>query len=357
MVRAAGVELRSRSLWDETLPTPDAALDHVTGPRGQPLLTLTRRYTRDGGEATITVAEDLSALESAIRDFQWRYAAATLLLLVALLLLQRLVLQRALRPLEDTRDELRRLQRGEITNLGERGPDEIVPLVQAFNETLQGMQRRTARSQKVAGNLAHALKAPLAVLRQLGEHPELAARPALRQALDTELERLEHAMQRELRRARTIGHAAPGRHVDLAEVVAELVTTLGRLYAERGLAIESTLRGPLPVAVDRQDLFELCGNLLDNACKWARQQIRISARSASGSVLLVIEDDGPGVADDAHASLGRRGQRLDESVPGHGLGLAIVGDILDEYCGELRLERGTDLGGLRVSASLPLQSG
>jgi signal transduction histidine kinase len=306
---------------------------------------------------TITVAEDLSALETALRDFQWRYTAATLLLLTALLVLQRLVLRRALRPLEGTRDELARLQRGEITTLSTNGPDEIVPLVQAFNAALQGMQRRTERSQKAAGNLAHALKAPLAVLRQLGEHPDLAAHPAVREALGSELERLEHSVQRELRRARTVGHAAPGRHVDLAEVIDELVTTLARLYADRGLAIESTLHGPLVVAVDRQDLFEVCGNLLDNACKWAQGRIRITAETTPDAVQLIIEDDGPGVADDAHAALVRRGHRLDESVPGHGLGLAIVADILAEYAGVLRLERGSDLGGLRVSASLPAQSG
>ena len=357
VVRVAGAELRSRSLWDETLAEPGGSLTHVDGPRDQPLLVLTARYSKQDHPVIITVAEELTALEEAIRDFQWRYAGANLLLLVALLALQQLVLRRSLRPLDATRDELCRLERGEIAALGERGPDEIVPLVRAFNTALGHLQRRAVRSQKAAGNLAHALKAPLAVLGQLREHPELIDRPQLRETLDRELGRLDHAVQRELHRARTVGHAAPGRRVDLAEVLDELVATLSQLHRARGLTFETDLRDPLPVAVDRHDLFELCGNLLDNACKWARRNVRVVARADSGTVRLAIEDDGPGVSPEALEALGERGQRLDEHVPGHGLGLAIVNDILDDYGGEMRLDRAPELGGLRVTVSLPAPVG
>ena len=357
VVHADGAELRSRSLWDEVLAEPETPLAHVTGPRAQPLLALSKKYTKGGREVRITVAEELTALEAAIDAFQWRYAAVNLLLLAALLGLQLLVLRRSLRPLDATRDELRRLLAGEMETLGERGPDEILPLIQAFNDALRGLQRRTERSQKAAGNLAHALKAPLAVLGQLREHPGFAGQPELRATLDRELERLDHAVQRELQRARTVGHAAPGQRVDLAEVIRELVAGLDRLYGERHLEIETDLVGPLPVAMDRHDLFELCGNLLDNACKWSRARVRIGAEVAAGQLRLVVEDDGPGVSAQERAELGKRGQRLDERVPGHGLGLAIVGDILTDYGGELRLEGAPQLGGLRAVAILPIQGG
>ncbi len=357
LLRVGDSELRSRSLWDEAFAVPEAALAHVAGPRGQPLLVLTTRYTKGDRAVTITVAEELGALEAAIRDFQWRYAAATLLLLAALLAVQQLVLRRALRPLDATREALRRLQHGEVATLDARGPDEIVPLVRAFNEVLAVLQRRTERSQKSAGNLAHALKGPLAVLGQLREHPDLAAHPELRGALDRELERLDHAVQRELRRARSVGHAAPGQRVDLAEVVDELVTTLQRLHDARDLRFDVGLHGPLPVRVDRHDLFELCGNLLDNACKWGRHRVRVTAHATPDRVRLVIEDDGPGVADAALAGLTGRGQRFDEQVPGHGLGLAIVADLLADYGGTLEIDRAPELGGLRVAVTLPTRDG
>ena len=357
VVRVADTELRSRSLWDETLSVPATPLTHVTGPREQPLLALTTRYNKGEQTVDVTVAEELTALETAIRDFQWRYGLVNLLLLIALLAVQQLALRHALRPLDATREELRRLQHGEVTTLSTRAPREIVPLIAAINAALGSLQRRTERSQKAAGNLAHALKGPLAVLGQLREHPDLAESPALRTTMDRELERLDHAVQRELRRARTVGHAAPGQRVDLSDVVGELVATLEQLYGDRGLHFETGAWGPLQVAVDGHDLFELCGNLLDNACKWAARRVRITARSAPGRVHLSIEDDGPGVADAALADLAKRGQRLDEHVPGHGLGLAIVADILADYDGQMELDRAPELGGLRVSVSLPAPGG
>lgn len=353
VVRVDGVELRSRSLWDARLAEPATPLAHVTGPQGEPLLALTGHYTKRDRAVSITVAEELTALEASLAAFQWRYALATVLLLLALLAVQQLVLHRALRPLDATRAELARLQHGEVTALQERGPDELVPLVRAFNAALAAMQRRTERSRKAAGNLAHALKAPLAVLGQLRDHPDLRDRAALRGTLDGELDRLGHTVERELRRARTVGYAPPGTRVDLAEVLGELVTTLGRLHRERGLELTLEAHGPLPVALDRHDLFEVCGNLLDNACKWARGRITVSVAPGTETTVLAIEDDGPGVADSEIENLVRRGQRLDESVPGHGLGLAIVADILAEYGGTLTLGRAADLGGLRAEVTLP----
>ena len=358
VVRADAGELRSRSLWDETLAEPATALAHVRGPRDQPLLAYTGHYTKQEQPVSITVAEELTSLEAAIRAFQWRYAAANGLLLLALLGLLQLVLRRALRPLAATRDDLRRLEHGAIETLDEaRGPAEIAPLLRAFNATVAAMHRRTARAQKAVGNLAHALKAPLTVLGQLREHPDLRDHDALRTALGQQVERLQHAVDHELRRARTVGFAPPGGRVDLATVVAELAATLDQLHRDRALALEVAVPGPLPVAVDRQDLFELCGNLLDNACKWAAHRVRVGVAVAPTTLTLAIEDDGPGVAAAQLEGLRRRGQRLDETVAGHGLGLAIAADIAAQYGGALAFDRAPGLGGLRVRVTLPAAAG
>ncbi|HEY5719595.1 MAG TPA: sensor histidine kinase [Gammaproteobacteria bacterium] len=353
VVRVAGRELRSRSLWDQTLPPLADGSAHLAGPRGQPLLAFSATYRRQEQPLQISVAEDLTSLESALDAFQWRYAGANALLLLALLALQQLVLRRALRPLEATRAELRRLELGEVTTLAGHGPAEIAPLVTAFNGVAGALQRRTERSQKALGNLAHALKGPLAVLAQLEHAPALRDQAELRATLAAEVERLRASIERELRRARVVGYAAPGQAVDLGATVADLQQTLARLYHERGLRFDVALPPAAAVAVDRHDLYELLGNLLDNACKWAVGAIRVRAEQGSGQLQLSIEDDGPGVPAERLGELQRRGQRLDEAVAGHGLGLAIAGDIVARYGGALEFGRAEGLGGLRASITLP----
>jgi len=353
VVRGAATELRSRSLWDATLDVTEAPLARISDPRGEPLLAFTAHYTKRQQPLTITVAEELTALEAAIRTFQWRYAGLTALLLAALLGLQQLVLRRALRPLDVTRDELQRLGRGEITALGERGPREIAPLVTAFNDVVGSLRRRTERSQKALGNLAHALKAPLAVLGQLDGDPELSDRREVRETLATQIERLRFTVDRELRRARTVGFAVPGQSVDLGGTLDELISTLRQLYRERGLHFESLVADGLTVAIDRQDLLELFGNLLDNASKWADSRVTVGAEITTDGVCLTVDDDGPGVAVERRSDLLRRGQRLDEAVEGHGLGLAIANDTAALYGGRLTLGD-SPLGGLRVTVTLPM---
>lgn len=357
-IAAGRHELLSRSLWDENLRVGEArlgesALLKIQGPQRQRLLVHARGYRKQGHALTIAVAEDLSPVEDDIRAFQWRYALVSLIALLSLLLIQYMVVRTGLRPLEQVRGELQRLERGEVQELTGAMPAEIAPLITQINRLLQTLGQRLKRSRNALGNLAHALKTPLTLLSQLAGRPELQAYPEVRNALRTQVQTLQAISERELKRARLAGGGALGQRVTLAPEVDALAHTLRSIYHSKELEIESRISTGAVFHGDREDFMELLGNLLDNACKWARGRVRTTIEM--GVALMVrIEDDGPGCAPEQLAQLTRRGVRADESITGHGLGLAIVQDIVDQYQGHVRFGRSAELGGFMVEILLPV---
>lgn len=362
-------QLRSRSLWDTdfTLPAASAELARLIGPRGQPLLVLTRRYRLQDQAVTVSVAEELTALEDEIARFGRRYAVVSLGAFIVLIVLQTAVVRFGLRGVQQLRDELDRLEHGELVHLSEKDvPTEVQPLVQTLNRLLEALRSRLERSRAALGNLAHALKTPLTLLADLATHETLRRLPQIRRRLATQTETMRRHIERELARARLAGSGTPGQWFDAAKDIPALLATLAALYRERHLVFERSLVGPDHWPAEREDMLELLGNLLDNACKWARCRVRLAVRGPvstgttrgsvprNGALVITVEDDGPGVPKDARAHLAaQRGQRLDEVSPGHGLGLAIVRDIVRSYGGQLDFER-SPLGGLRVAVRLPL---
>lgn len=362
-VEAPGQVLRSRSLWDEDLDVPPArpgetALRHAAGPQHQSLLVLARGYEVAGRAITVAVTEDLGPLERELRRFRIAYAVVSAIALAVLLLVQGGIVELTLRPLRRARADLARLERGEIDALDDRVPGELVPLVRELNRLLAVLRARLARSRQALGNLAHALKTPLTLLTDLADHPAVRAAPEVREKLAAQTAALGRLVERELSRARLAGPAAGTRSIDLATEVPALVEALESIHRERALAIETVLPGHTRLALDREDLLELLGNLLDNACKWARGRVRLEIERVTGpatkaeTLRLTVEDDGPGLPEADTAAALARGARLDESVPGHGLGLAIVRDIVESYGGTLALDR-SPLGGLRARVELP----
>ncbi|BAU46808.1 histidine kinase [Sulfurifustis variabilis] len=365
-VGAPGQVLRSRSLWDEDLAVPapapgETVLRRAAGPQDQSLLVLARGYEIDGRVITVAVTEDLGPLERELARFRVAYAVISAVALAVLLLVQGGIVELTLRPLRRTREDVGRLERGEIDALDDRVPGELVPLVRELNRLLAALRARLVRSRQALGNMAHALKTPLTLLTDLADHPAVRASPEARQTLTAQTAALGRLVERELSYARLAGPGAGTRSVDLATELPALVGVLRLLHRERTLDIETVLPERTRLAVDREDLLELLGNLLDNACKWAASRVRIEvgrdhAASAVGrgkaALRITVEDDGPGLPEvEATAAL-ERGTRLDESVPGHGLGLAIVRGIVESYAGALTLDR-SPLGGLRVRVELP----
>ncbi len=353
-----GRRLRSPSLWDSDFAAAPLApgaqrREYRPGPADQRLLLLAAGYRKQGRAVSIVVAEDIAPLLADVALFRWAFAALALLLIGAGALFQFALVRSTFRRLDRVRDELRRLARGELDSLPDEAAIELRPLVAEINRLLALLGQRVARSRRALGDLAHALKGPLNLQLQLLRGAALADRPAAREQLLRQARRIEALMARELRRAQLAGAATPGRHFDAARELPDLLDSVSRLHAARALNFDRDIALAAPLALDREDMLELLGNLLDNAAKWAAGQVCCRAWLEGGTAHFSVEDDGPGCASGDLASLTRRGLRLDERIDGHGLGLSIAADIAALYGAELRFDRSPQLGGLRAQASFP----
>jgi signal transduction histidine kinase len=345
---------RSRSLWDRDLEQPpsEGLQDGLgDGPRGQHLLVYRADYQRLGLRFSISVAQDYTPILQSFRRLQWFGLGLGGAALLLILLAQRYTVRTALRPLERVRAQIAQLQQGRRSELDSRVPEELEPLVGQINHLLTHTEDTLRRSRNALGNLGHALKTPLAVLVSLSEREDLRSQPELQVTLREQLAQIQQRLERELGRARLAGEALPGAHFDCAAELPGLFSTLGMIH-NHGLELEWQADPGLCLPWDREDLLELLGNLLDNACKWADAQVRLSLATEADGYRLCIDDDGPGIAAERRDEVMGRGTRLDEQVAGHGLGLGIVRDMVDAWGGALSLED-SPLGGLRVAIRLP----
>lgn len=334
----------SRSLWDAdfNLPKPGGAqalITRQTGPDGQFLLVHSRQYQKDGQSFSIAIARDITPLRKNLLQYQLANAGFSALFLLALVLIQRWIVVNTLKPLSTAQAALARLQQGEIAQLEFKGPDEIKPLVDELNRLLIAIDQRLKRSREGMGNLAHALKTRLARLSQLSGETDQSGFSAEVQALTQEVARL---IDRETARVRVVGDLRPGQRVNLHEILSALVNSCKALYRDK--AIQFTLQVPDNTRLlgDREDFFELFGNLIDNASKWANSQVSISLQGNT----LIVADDGPGCPSENLDALTQRGFRADENTPGSGLGLAIAQDIASTYGATLEFRNGNT--GLQV---------
>ncbi|NER58811.1 sensor histidine kinase [Pseudomonas sp. MAFF212428] len=349
-----GGSWRSRSLWDMDMPRPQAPGLHAgleLGPAGQQLLVLRADYRRLGQAISISVAQDYTPVRDGFRRMQQIGLGLGLVALLLVLILQRITVTRSLRPLERTREQIAQLQQGKRSQLDSQVPTELEPLVAQINHLLAHTEDSLRRSRNALGNLGHALKTPLAVLISLASSERLKDLPQVREQLREQLEQIKQRLSRELNRARLAGDALPGAHFDCAVELPGLLSTLAMIHGQH-LNIHHQIPVRLSLPWDREDLLELLGNLLDNACKWADSEVCLSIEQLPHAYRLHVDDDGPGIPHASRAGVLERGARLDEQVDGHGLGLGIVRDIIEAWGGQLALLE-SPLGGLRVSIELP----
>ncbi len=385
------VQLASRSLWDRILepPRPARALlekggDTVepglrlAGPGGQELRGLERVVRFETGpEHRYLVAGDASEIDAALAPFRRTLAIALALLGLGLFGAVAAQVWFGLHPLGRLRRALARVRRGEARRIDGPYPGEIAPLVAEANSLLDHGEDMVMRARTHLGNLAHALKTPLSVLALAAEDDRSPLGDTVRREAFAMRARIDH----HLARARAAGSTGGfGQTAETGPILNGLVQALGRMFRDRGLAIrldpgedpgeapprreigagtgkagaEAMHSGPPPAfRGDAQDLEEMLGNLLENACKWAASEVRVSAGAgAGGRLCVIIEDDGPGLDPAERARALARGERLDETVPGSGLGLAIVAEIAALYDGALKLET-SPLGGLKAILDLP----
>ncbi|MEN8640622.1 sensor histidine kinase [Pseudomonas sichuanensis] len=345
---------RSRSLWDLDMPKPaKPGLDdgHELGPEGQQLLAYRGDYRRLGQDISISVAQDYSPVREGFRRMQQIGLGMGLVALLLVLVLQRITVTRSLRPLERARQQIAQLQQGQRSQLDAQVPSELQPLVDQINHLLNHTEDSLRRSRNALGNLGHALKTPLAVLLSLAASERLQALPEVRAQMREQLQQIQQRLARELNRARLAGDALPGAQFDCDAELPGLLATLAMIHGE-GLLLERDVPPGLLLPWDREDLLELLGNLLDNACKWADSEVRVGMAATAEGYQLWVDDDGPGIPESQRLQVLERGSRLDEQVDGHGLGLGIVRDIVDAWGGRIAL-LDSPQGGLRVSIELP----
>jgi signal transduction histidine kinase len=231
-------------------------------------------------------------------------------------------------------------------------PSEVQPLVDDLNVLLEQRDQAVGRAVAKAGDLAHGLKTPLAVLAHEADRAAAAGQPDLADAVREQVDRMRRQVDYHLAHARAaaVGRGA-GERTSVRDSAEGLVRALARLHAERGVAIDLRIDPVVAVRVPRPDLDEMFGNLLDNACRWARSRVTVEASAGEG-VSIAIDDDGPGIEPALREAVLQRGVRADESGQGHGLGLAIVRDLAEAYGGSIALSRSA-AGGLRAVLRLP----
>ncbi|VVO07797.1 Adaptive-response sensory-kinase SasA [Pseudomonas fluorescens] len=349
---------RSRSLWDQELPQlPQAGLQGnlQLGPEGQQLLILRSDYKRFGQAISISVAQDYTPVRESFRLMRQVGLVLGMAALLLILLLQRVTVRRALRPLETAREQIAQLQQGQRSQLDTQVPVELEPLVAQINHLLAHTEDSLKRSRNALGNLGHALKTPLAVLLSVASSEQLKDQPQLAKLLREQLQQVQQRLNRELNRARLAGETLPGALFDCDSELPGLLATLNMIHGEH-LDLSYHVRPGLQLPWDREDLLELLGNLLDNACKWADAEVRVSIDEAPHSFQLRVEDDGPGIPEAQRSQVFSRGTRLDEQTDGHGLGLGIVRDIVEVWGGTMQLHE-SEFGGLKVLIELPRRQG
>lgn len=364
--RADGVHaiVRSRSLWDAELRVPPRVAARLKaqpgkpvaydarGPLGEPLRAVASQAQLPGREAPVVfvAAEDRTPVDRDIRNFIAATAAAFMLLgagLVAAVVVQVRV---GLRPLFALRREVASVRRGQAERLERTYPSELTPLADELNALMAHNQEVVERQRTHVGNLAHALKTPLSVMVA-----ESAQRPGpLAEVVGRQAELMRQQVDHHLRRARAAARSqSSGERTTVAEVLDELARTLARIHQDRGVRVDWDADDELCFQGERQDLLEIAGNAMENACKWCRG--RVSARAfpiGPTRLRLVIEDDGEGLPPERRDEVVRRGARLDENAPGSGLGLSIIDELARAYGGALTLGD-SQMGGLLAQIDLP----
>jgi signal transduction histidine kinase len=295
-------------------------------------------------------AEDRASVDRAVEAFAGAIAGSLALLgagLVAAVIIQVRV---GLQPLFALSREVADIRIGKGDHIAGRYPRELEPLASELNALMAQTQEVVERQRTHVGNLAHALKTPLSViLTEARQQPGPLADVVVRQA-----ESMGEHVDHHLRRARAAARSpSPGERTLVAPVLEELARTLERIFQDKVSEIEWTAPEDLSFQGERQDMLEIAGNLLENACKWCRSFVRVSAAPRDGRrMTLVVEDDGPGLAAEQREAVLKRGARLDEATPGSGLGLSIVDELVRAYGGTTSL-LASPLGGLKLVIELP----
>jgi len=299
---------------------------------------------------TFSVAEDLQPFEQQLRAYRknlWGWLGITALLL---LIAQSFTLSWGLRPLRRLADEVSRLEHGELQQIAGDYPAEVKGVTDNLNTLLTHERARQKRYRDALADLAHSLKTPLALVR--GALNQSKPEPELAHTLHEQVERMDRIVGYHLQRAAASGRSGMVAPQPVLTTVERVTRALSKVYAEKAIEMQIDIEPALRFRGDEADLLEMLGNVLDNACKWCRGRLRVSAKLSDTRLSLCVEDDGPGIAAADAQRVQERGVRADQSVPGQGIGLAVTRDIVEAYDGEIVIGS-SSLGGAAVTLVLP----
>jgi len=264
------------------------------------------------------------------------------------------LLRRGLAPFDELRGHLAAVRDGTERQIAGEYPQEIQPLVSDLNALLEHREQAVGRALAKAGDLAHGLKTPLAVLTQIAARADAEGQTELADAVAHEVARMRRHVDYHLAQARAAASGATlGARCAVAESAEAIARTLRQIAPDRGVQIEIHAPADHFVRVEREDLDEMIGNLLDNACRYARSRARLATSVDAGRILITVDDDGPGLPEAKWTDVLRSGVRADDAAAGSGLGLAIVRDLAEVYGGSIALDRSPE-GGLRARLWLPM---
>ena len=355
--------LKSPSLVSESLAlpkagSPDAQMQgaYIAGPEGEQLRVVAQDIIfpslDDPQTYTFAVAGDAGEIDESVWSFTTMLIAAFSALGVALLVAAFIQVRYGLRPLGDIRARLAAIRSGDAEMLEGQLPAEIQPLQKELNSLIRANQQIIERARTHVGNLAHALKTPLSVITNEARGRE----DPFAHKVSEQAEIMRQQITHHLDRARVAARAgAVGQATAIRPVIETMRGALAKIYSNNQLKLTARCPRNLHFEGEKQDLQEMIGNLMDNACKWAQARVTVSAEAERGNgrfLRICVDDDGPGLSPAARTKAMARGRRLDENKPGSGLGLSIVADLANLYSGDFRLEE-SPLGGLRAVLILP----
>lgn len=336
------------SLLAPYLDDANAEIFDVQG-QGRRLLLYREALMLDGRPAVLLIGEDFGQVEYGLDALHWWVGAIAIVLLLLLILLNLIAVNRSLRPLSHLQHQLAEIQSGQRERLDLDTPSELDSLLAQLNHFMDELQQRLLRSREAVANLSHALQTPLAAVTQVlrGSRPIDNLR---RQRMLDRLEGMQAQLSSELRRARFAGPMT-GQRANVKDEAETLVDMMRSLYPGKRFALQVSLPPKHNIAIERHDLNEILGIVLDNGGKWAHEHV-VCRIYRDGYLVIDVEDDGIGVDASVLPQLGQRGKRLDENTPGHGLGLAILKQIVTQYRGKVTFSSPPGEG-LHVRITLP----
>jgi two-component system sensor histidine kinase PhoQ len=297
------------------------------------------------------ISNDLSQLNKKVANYQYSLWTNLIIMSLILFITLFLILRWGLKPLREVEQEIKSVEQGEQELLKNTYPDELIPLTHNINQLIQYERQQQLRYRNALADLAHSLKTPLAIIRGQAYNPEQPDNYI--NSINDAVARMHSIIEDQLQRAASNTPSPHIQYLQLTPIVHTLIDSMKKIYRDKNIHFELYLEPDIQLKIDEGDFMEILGNILDNACKWCNDKINLSIKTSENTLLIHITDNGPGIARDMIDQISQRGVRADELTPGHGVGLAIVQDIVDVYEGSIKFSD-AETGGLEITINFAL---